>query len=1207
MTSLRRIVITAAILFLLISLPYRSLTQTPTPVSRDALINMLKEQAHRDVENGRSLNVSDLNALYGPDAAANNLTPLEMFKIYNEEYSLAKNPSLWQKLSQLGWITAGVLAILLILRNVLLTMIESVARKIKDIIYSKLAGHPILRRTALRRYRLALMRKYQKLKVPFRPDRPLNVREIYVPLKVKGTSDIEQIDAFATIGEHRRLMVVGPPGSGKSMLLRHIALSYAEDRLAHLQDQPIPILLELSRLNDYDGSIHDALVEIFRLNDFPRAENFVNISMGQGRLMLLFDGLDEVNSDRRTQVVKVITDLLDEFERCRAIITCRTAVYRNEFSQSVEQTLEIVDFNDQQIQIFLKAWQPHMPAEKSVEQLIRTLRERPRIMSLARNPLLLTIIAYLYTDTDFVLPHSRTEFYDQAVDVLLRQWKEDRNHYKAAHKRLILQHLALFNQDGGERRNQDRRSIELKSVIEEIKRVLPSLNLAVEDASSVLDEIVERSSLMLSIDGGTRYQFAHLTLQEFFAADALRDDIEGLLKRYMMDSDAWRETVKLWCGLDLNSTELIRAIYETDPITAFECLADAQLVAPELAEEILNMFKTRIGASNGDIQIIKAFAAVASDLRPRGLSVFNFLTQSLENAPADRTTATLATALAYTNMPAAAEVLIRQYESKPEVRPALVWMGDIAVPMLSAMAQAGKLTTLDDLHAIGTPDAATALVPFLWERNNSQTISSALRLASLLSRPNVEAALRDYPLKKEQRAEYLKIWEPFNEPADSSLPIIAGRIAYLLNQYIQSPSYQDTIFSAVTVADKRIVVPLLIHIQSFRMITPHSLKELYNEPNREITNLLSKLSQYIPLNPEQASQNFNSIYQAIRTGHELLATRDPSKATDVVKHVYSDTPDASGLSTTTAALIRELLKLTHARPIARVLSLLPPRTQIDLFHRMVTEPVPTMEDWNNIFRPIKFKFKKSWHFSVALLLAWAMSMLGLLGDVIPQGESITNSQVWVFIGLFACMAITWARMLTLIYREQYTGEKWFSYALIVLLPPSYILSAIASVSDAVASKFDPKSEFKVRHLVLVILSCVFLISMVELLLLDIPGLLTSVVLLSIIAIPIALLLMIARAGLDTHTPAFGSWFDELNKELVMMLIHATIFLIYMILVVYFSSLYLLQYVSIAMLVLMWGAWIGVFFVVCLKGLKKDRAARNPLHGLLDSSLVKEGD
>ena len=153
-------------------------------------------------------------------------------------------------------------------------------------------------------------------------------------------------------------------------------------------------MLELHRLSDRTKSINQYLVEALERDDFPKADRFVAQGLKNGTLILLFDGLDEVNSSERPEVVRRIKDLIDQCSKCRVLITCRTQVYKNEFSEFVDGTLEVVEFTDQEIQNFLQPWQSSMRADKSVEQLLRNLHDRPRIMALARNPLMLTIIAY---------------------------------------------------------------------------------------------------------------------------------------------------------------------------------------------------------------------------------------------------------------------------------------------------------------------------------------------------------------------------------------------------------------------------------------------------------------------------------------------------------------------------------------------------------------------------------------------------------------------------------------------------------------------------------------------------------------------------------------------------------------------------------------------------------------------------------------------
>ena len=195
------------------------------------------------------------------------------------------------------------------------------------------------------------------------------------------------------------------------MLLRNLAFTYAVQGLKDIPDKPVPLLFELTRMNYSGTPLVEQLATVLGQNNFPKATNFLTSSLKHGELLLLFDGLDEVSSKERGQAVRQIKDLLRQYPDCRAVITCRTAVYKEQFTDITDRPLEIIEVTDQQIQYFLSAWEPDMPGNKSIEHFLRTLRERPRIMALARNPLLLTMIAYLYTDTNFVLPHSRAEFY----------------------------------------------------------------------------------------------------------------------------------------------------------------------------------------------------------------------------------------------------------------------------------------------------------------------------------------------------------------------------------------------------------------------------------------------------------------------------------------------------------------------------------------------------------------------------------------------------------------------------------------------------------------------------------------------------------------------------------------------------------------------------------------------------------------------------
>lgn len=671
----------------------------------------------------------------------------ELWDIYEQQYDINKYPA---------WIPVIVI---LVLGGILGTVISDTLKKwlnqsleaISKWIYKTFAGTPLFENIALKKYRQALIDKYQKLNIPFRPHRPLEMREIYVSLKAFKASDRSLIEAENAVQKYRRLVVKGAPGSGKSMLLKYLALSYSEGRFKNLSDRPVPILLELNRLNEANLTVEkleQQLVEVCDRHNFPKANRFISQGLKDGRLLLLLDGLDEVSSSVRSSVVRCLKDFLEleKYKKCRVIITCRTAVYHNEFVDNTEETLEIDEFSDQQMRRFLQAWKSEMPPEKSVEQLIQTLRARPKIMALARNPLLLTIIAYLYTDTPFVLPHSRAEFYTKATDVLLELRDQERNisnQYSGVNKRRVLQHLALYAQNSTNRQQQDRRSLLDSEVWEQVKQVLPSLNEEAKDANSIVDEIVKRSGLLLRIDGGQRYYFPHLTLQEYFVAAALTDKQDELIKKWQNAPSDWLEIVKLWCGLPNNSsTDLIAAVYQQDTLTAFECLADAQEVTPELAQEIIDYFKTQLRT---DESICSAFGSVAADFRPRGKALFDFLVASLDNSASQKAAAQ---ALSATNLPQAVEKLVIYYDpNQPhfiEVREALIRMGGLAVNQLESLARKGSIEAMDDLVKIAIPEAAEALARLQEDPNLSGKVS--FRLAALLKQLEDSQAERDRTL-----------------------------------------------------------------------------------------------------------------------------------------------------------------------------------------------------------------------------------------------------------------------------------------------------------------------------------------------------------------------------------------------------------------------------------------------------------------------------
>ena len=302
---------------------------------------------------------------------------------------------------------------------------------------------------------------------------------------------------------------------------------------------------------------------------------------------------------------------------------------------------------------------------------------------------------------------------------------------------------------------------------------------------------------------GNLYGFAHLTLQEYFAAEALKSDEAGLLRRFRLDPGAWRETLKLWCGLVSDSTQAIAEAYEIDAIAGFECLADARSVDEGVARRIIAAEKGRIGAAAEDKELATAFGAVATNDGPRGREVFAFLSETLADEGVHRDERYgAAFSLSYTNVPEAAAVLARHYPH--QTSGALVRMGNLAIPQLREQAAYNDVA-IDDLSRIATPEAAWELVPFLWHDNKLQAWKAAWYLAQLLSQGHIEDSLKDYPLNREwlKQGSLDWVWVPFRQP--EGVTGIANRIAHLLSTEI--PEHEGC-GSSNSDWTRRIILPL---------------------------------------------------------------------------------------------------------------------------------------------------------------------------------------------------------------------------------------------------------------------------------------------------------------------------------------------------------------------------------------------------------------
>jgi formylglycine-generating enzyme required for sulfatase activity/energy-coupling factor transporter ATP-binding protein EcfA2 len=398
-----------------------------------------------------------------------------------------------------------------------------------------------------------------------------------------------------------RLVILGDPGSGKSTLVKHIAVTLAQGRgeeldLAKDNAAPLPILFPIAAyataLRERDRPLSDYLGDYFAARELPDLAPLFRDALEGGRAIVLLDGLDEVQDPGvRLQVVRRVQDFVRRFSSNRFVVTSRIAGYEQaRLSEFAHVT--VLPFSDEDIERFASKWclayervTDSTPAADSratqrARDLVSAIQASESIRRLATNPLLLTIISLIHYQS-VRLPERRVELYRLAVEALAESWNRARSlggqaiDLHLGEHRLdtrfvvnVLGPVALWlhgNQPGG---LMEQRALESK--IAEVLREQEGVTepRARELAYAFLD-LVRRGSGLLQERGLALYGFLHLTFEEYLAARAIADldtDPIATLMRHWPDP-AWREVILLTLGASppAQATRLIEALLGVSP------------------------------------------------------------------------------------------------------------------------------------------------------------------------------------------------------------------------------------------------------------------------------------------------------------------------------------------------------------------------------------------------------------------------------------------------------------------------------------------------------------------------------------------------------------------------------------------------------------------------------------------------------------------
>lgn len=378
-----------------------------------------------------------------------------------------------------------------------------------------------------------------KVKTIWCSDKDISLKDFYYPSKLVINRSSTVIKSINDIGK-QNIVVEGIVGQGKSIFLRYLCLQ----ELSGAGSGRIPLFLELRSFSP-GKNLKYYLFQALEKLDLKMSDDIFDYLAESGKIVLLLDGFDELNSDLVPDVISEMEFFSEKYEGMQIIVTSRpeNAIQKSRhFITTKIATLDVTDYSG-----FLKSLKIS-PTRRA--EILTAIKESPsNVSALINTPLMLTLLVMVY-ESEKEIPSELPEFFEKLFHVVFTKHDRlksgfNREHYSGlSEKKLqILFETFCFmviQEDFGRNLTSDQFSNAFSLAAEYISECFC-------ECESFKKDITKVSCLMLE-EGFDTTSFLHKSILEYYAASFIKRASDEVASLYY---DSTRKNSARWNQVNL--------------------------------------------------------------------------------------------------------------------------------------------------------------------------------------------------------------------------------------------------------------------------------------------------------------------------------------------------------------------------------------------------------------------------------------------------------------------------------------------------------------------------------------------------------------------------------------------------------------------------------------------------------------------------------